>query len=87
MLRPGTDKIPGSTHPIRSHIEDDFYEIKLANDTRITAKEMKIEKVARVECVNRIPTPDAIYRAMLEWYEKLVREEVFVETEMLGNVR
>jgi len=70
-----------------SHSDADAFTIELADGSKIRPKEMKVEKNVRVECVQKQPVPEAIFKAMVDWMQELVNSKVVIEQEPLGNAK
>lgn len=68
------------------HSEADVFEVSLADGTKIRSEQMKIETSVRVECVQRQPTPESIFKSMVEWMKQLADNGTIVEREAFANV-
>ncbi|MGH7951632.1 MAG: hypothetical protein ACREFE_06900 [Limisphaerales bacterium] len=68
-----------------SHSESDAFEVLLADGTKIRAKQMKVETDVRVECVQRQPVPEELFKSMVEWMQQLVDNKTIIEREAFGN--
>jgi hypothetical protein len=73
-------------HALR-HADGDFYTVKLTDGTIIKGKEMKVEKVVRVECVERLPVMESVFKSMMAFFEELIQNQTIIEQEGFGNIR
>ena len=68
-----------------SHSDADSFVVSLADGTKIRAKEMKVETDVRVECVQKQPVTEELFKSMVEWMQKLVDNKTIIEREAFGN--
>jgi hypothetical protein len=70
-----------------SHTPGDFYTITLADGTILRAKELKVETHVRVECADKLPVPESMFKAMMEYLQELIENETIIEEEAFGNAK
>lgn len=70
-----------------SHSEADTFEVELADGSKIRADQMKVGKIFRVECVQKQPVPEALFKIMVDWVAQLIEDKVIIEQEPFGNVK
>jgi hypothetical protein len=68
-----------------SHSDADAFEVSLADGTKIRAEQMKVETDVRVECVQKQPVPEELFKSMVEWMQQLVDNKTIIEREAFGN--
>jgi|SRR6266850_3396649 len=73
-------------HALR-HSPGDFYTVKLVDGTIIKGSEIKVESSVRVECADRLPTPESMFKAIMEYFEQLVENQTIIEQEGFGNTK
>lgn len=66
---------------------DAEYTVVLADDTTITGQSMKVTSMASVECIDRHPVHQSIFKCMLEYLAKLVNDTTIVEDEPFGSAK
>lgn len=47
---------------------------------------MKVEKVVRVECVERLPVVESMFKSMMAFFEELIQNQTVIEQEAFGNI-
>lgn len=68
------------------HSDADVFEVTLADGTKIRSEQMKVETGVRVECVQRQPIPESIFKSMVDWMKQLVDNGTIIERETFANV-
>jgi hypothetical protein len=67
------------------HSDADAVEVALKDGTKIRAKEMKVETDVRVECVQKQPVPEELWKTMVAWMGDLVDNHTIIEREGFAN--
>jgi hypothetical protein len=70
-----------------SHSTVESYTVELADGSKITPDQMKVEKIVQVECVEKQPVAEEMFKRMVEWMAALVDSQIVVEDEAFGNVK
>jgi hypothetical protein len=70
-----------------SHSDLVEYSVHLADGTKITREEMKVEKTIRVDCAERQPIPQPLFAAMQEWMAELIESKRIIDEDEFGNIR
>jgi hypothetical protein len=83
----GAGELLNAMRSALSHADKSKFTVELSDGTKITAEEMKVGRNFRVECVDRHPTHQSIFRCMLEYLAMLVEDETIIENEPFGNVK
>jgi hypothetical protein len=73
-------------HALR-HTDGDFYTVQLTDGTIIKGQEIKIERPFRVECSDRLPSLESMFKAMMEFFEELVKNQTIIEQDAFGNTK
>src|ERR1051326_580000 len=69
-----------------SHSEAVDYTVTLADGTRITREELKVEDYFSVECVQRQPTLESLFASMVAYLKRLIDSQTVIEKESFGNL-
>lgn len=70
-----------------SHSDADAVEVSLADGTKIRSKDMKVETTIRVECVQKQPVPEPLFKRMVEWMQELIENKTIIDDEPFGNTK
>jgi len=70
-----------------SHSDATNYSLELADGSKISGDTMKVGQHFGVECSERHPVHENIFKRMIEYMAMLVQNETIVEDEPFGNVK
>jgi hypothetical protein len=79
-------EILGAFGQALSH-SDAEYTVVLADNTTISGKTMKVASMMSVDCVDRHPVHQSIFRCMVRYMAKLVDDSTIVEEEPFGSLK
>lgn len=63
------------------------YKVQLADNSEITPEKMKVQDTFGVECVNKLPVHESMFKRMLEYMTQLVERQTIIEDEPFGNLK
>ena len=68
-------------------VENPDFSVTLADGTVVQGDELKVSKEVSVECVDKLPVLESVFRAMVDYMEELIKAETVIETEVFGNAK
>lgn len=63
------------------------YKVQLADNSEITREKMKVQDNFGVECVNKLPVHQSMFKRIVEYMAHLVDNQTIIEKEPFGNVK
>lgn len=69
------------------NLDEPEVEFTLTDGTRIKGSEVKIGKIASVECVDRLPVYESVFAEMSKYFRELIENGRIQETKAFGNVK
>ena len=73
-------------HALRNSDSAD-YKVQLADNSEITREKMKVQELFGVECVNKLPVHESMFKRIVEYMTLLVEKQTIIEKEPFGNVK
>jgi hypothetical protein len=73
-------------HALRNS-DGNFYSVELTDGTVIKGDDIKIEKGFPVDCQDKLPIPESMFKTMLDFFHELVENQTIIEQEKFGNVK
>lgn len=73
-------------HALRNS-DGDFYSVELTDGTVIKGNDIKIEKGFPMDCQDKLPIPESMFKTMLDFFHELVESQTIIEQEKFGNIK
>jgi hypothetical protein len=67
--------------------ESTDFKVQLADNSEITRDKMKVQDNYGVECANKLPVHESMFKRMVEYMAILVEKQTIIEEEPFGNVK
>jgi hypothetical protein len=83
---PAGDVMATLGHSLR-HSESDDFRLTLADGSELRGQELKAQKEVRVDCVDKLPVAQPLFREMITYFQELVDNHTIVEDEPFGGSR
>jgi len=80
-------QVIGQLGHVMSHVKGSNYVVHLADGTKITSDSMKVSHLFGIECEDKHPVHQHLFKVMLEYFTLLVNDETIQEEEPFGNTK